>query len=409
MTAQQAIQGWGADPSPGYGALSARFRPLLDEIRAGALERELQRRLPQREVRQLAAAGLAALRVPPSYGGAGASLPELFNLLIELGEADSNVAQSLRAHFGFVEIVLNSQRSAWRERWLQRLGAGQLVGPGRGETGAVRQGALETRLFQHNGQWFLDGRKFYSTGLLYADWADVGATGDDGLAYAVQVRRDAAGVEALDDWNGFGQRLTSSGSTIYRKVQVDAQDIRPDEEKFPYSQGFYQLVHLATLAGIGRAISSETAAAVRQRRRSFSHGNAPLVRHDPQILEIVGRLRSAAYSAGAIVLHNAQALERAWLACQSGDAAAIEATRAQADLEVAQAQSVVIELILQAANQLFDALGASSTLVPTGLDRFWRNVRTLATHNPRAYKERIVGDFAVNGTPAPPQWKIGVA
>jgi hypothetical protein len=48
-------------------------------------------------------------------------------------------------------------------------------------------------------------------------------------------------------------------------------------------------------------------------------------------------------------------------------------------------------------------------LRPQGLDRFWRNARTLASHNPRIYKDRIVGDFAVNGTPPPAQWKIGIA
>ena len=47
--------------------------------------------------------------------------------------------------------------------------------------------------------------------------------------------------------------------------------------------------------------------------------------------------------------------------------------------------------------------------VPAGLDRHWRNARTLASHNPRIYKHRIIGDFAVNGTPPPYQWRIGAS
>ena len=58
---------------------------------------------------------------------------------------------------------------------------------------------------------------------------------------------------------------------------------------------------------------------------------------------------------------------------------------------------------------LFDALGASATKKPAGLDRHWRNARTLASHNPRIYKHRIIGDFAVNGTPPPYQWRIGAS
>ena len=43
-----------------------------------------------------------------------------------------------------------------------------------------------------------------------------------------------------------------------------------------------------------------------------------------------------------------------------------------------------------------------------GKARYRRNARTLASHNPRIYKDRIVGDFAVNGTIPPPQWRIGL-
>ena len=46
---------------------------------------------------------------------------------------------------------------------------------------------------------------------------------------------------------------------------------------------------------------------------------------------------------------------------------------------------------------MFDALGASGTYESLRLDRHWRNARTLASHNPRSYKERILGDWLVNG------------
>lgn len=408
----QAAAGWGEGPSARYETLARRFRALFDSIRASAAEREVRRILPHDQIRALADGGFTALRVPEAYGGSGATLPELFNLLIELGEADSNVAQSIRAHLGFVEQVLNAPRGEWRDAWLRRIAQGTLVGPGRSESGEVEQGKRATQLLQIDGRWILRGTKFYSTGALYADWIDVGATGADGTAYVALVPRDAPGVEPQDDWNGFGQRLTSSGTTHYRDVVVDAAQVRPDSERFAYYQAFYQLVHLASTAGIGRAVSRETAQAVRERTRSFSNGNAALVRDDPQVLEVVGRLRAAAYSAGAIVQHNARAIERAWQAARQaadgGDAAALAQARAIADLEIAQAQSIVFGLVLDAATALFDALGASSTLAPLALDRFWRNVRTLATHNPRIYKTRIAGDFAVNGTPAPDQWAIGV-
>ena len=68
-----------------------------------------------------------------------------------------------------------------------------------------------------------------------------------------------------------------------------------------------------------------------------------------------------------------------------------------------------IDLVLQAATIAFDALGASAVRRSAALDRHWRNARTLASHNPRIYKERIVGDYAVNAAAPPPQWRIGQA
>lgn len=71
--------------------------------------------------------------------------------------------------------------------------------------------------------------------------------------------------------------------------------------------------------------------------------------------------------------------------------------------------TVVTSLILDASTVLFDALGASAAKRSHGLDRHWRNARTIASHNPRIYHDRVVGDFAVNGTTPAPHGGIGVA
>ncbi|WP_425530158.1 hypothetical protein, partial [Stenotrophomonas maltophilia] len=72
--------------------------------------------------------------------------------------------------------------------------------------------------------------------------------------------------------------------------------MNPFARRFRYSSSFFQLVHLATLAGIGRAASADVAALVSQRKRIYSHGNAASVSVDPQILQVVGRVRGNAYA-----------------------------------------------------------------------------------------------------------------
>ncbi|WP_380178381.1 acyl-CoA dehydrogenase family protein [Kalamiella sp. sgz302252] len=403
----QIDAGWGAGPSERYERLAEKFRPLWQKIRAGAITRELQRQLPLEQIEWLKQSGFTALRLPESAGGYGATLPELFNLLIELGEADSNLVQAIRGHLGFVESVLNHTDDNYRQKWLPRLARGELVGPAWSETGDARQAEFSTRLQRSGDRWQLNGRKFYTTGSLYADWIDIGISDATGKSVRVTLAKNAPGVSVLDDWNGFGQTLTASGTAIFDKVPVEDDDIN-ESSRFKYAPAFFQLVHLATLAGLGRAQSSEVAELVASRKRTYSNGNAPRAAQDAQILQVVGRLRGAAYSSGAIVLQAANALERAW-AAQNGDEQQESQAIAIAELEVSQSLNVVTDLLISSSSTLFDALGASATLKPLALDRFWRNARTLSSHNPRIYKDRIVGDFAVNGTLPPEQWRIGVA
>ncbi|MGY8707445.1 acyl-CoA dehydrogenase family protein [Bradyrhizobium sp. 18BD] len=398
---------WGSGPTGRYEALAAPFRPLFKSIRDGAVARDQERRLPYDEIRSLRDAGFTAVRVPRDFGGAGANLPELFNLLIELSEADSNVTNAVRSHFGFTEDVINSPDPKRRELWLRRIGEKTFFGNGHSEVGDTKLQAFSTIVSSKNGQLVLNGKKYYTTGTLFADWINVAAQHENGDPVGVVVSRHAPGVEVLDDWDGFGQALTASGTSLFSDVPVEGNQVIPVNERFKYSNPFYQLVHLATLAGIARAAANDVAALVKRRTRVFSHGNANSAATDPQILQVVGRVRGNAYSAGAIVLKVAESLQRAHEAQLTRDPDRVAAAIAIAEIELDQAVTVVSDLVLEATTIIFDALGASSTAKNLALDRYWRNARTIATHNPRVYRDRIVGDFAVNGTPPPGQYRIG--
>ena len=397
---------WGSNGDPEYDTLSQRFQPVFARIRENAVKRELGRDLPYDEIDWLREAGFTALRVPKAHGGLGVSLGTFFGLLIELSEADSNITQALRAHYGFIEHIRAEAPPARQARWFERFLRGDVIGAGWSELGNAKQASFSTELRQTPDGWKLNGTKFYTTGTLFADWVHVGASDADGNGVSVVVSRRAPGVEAMDDWNGMGQRLTASGTTHFQNVTVDEADIVQERAPFVYSEGFYQLVHLATLAGIGRAAATDTAAILRARKRSYSNAPTALAPEDPQLLQVVGRVRGHAYSAGAIVNQAARALD---LAANAGGADHELALVAEAELEIWQAQTVVSQLIIDATAALFDALGASATLRDTGLDRYWRNARTITSHNPRVYQDRIVGDFAVNGRIPPGQWRIGRA
>lgn len=251
-------------PSPDYEQLAARFRPLFARIAEGALERERQRTLPYAPVAWLKDAGFGAVRVPVEFGGSGASLPQLVRLLIELAAADSNLPQALRGHFAFVEDRLNAHASASQQVWFERFVAGDLVGNAWTEIGTVKLGEVITRVSQQDGEWRLNGTKYYSTGSLFADWIDVYAHRDDtGGDVIAAIRTDQPGVRQSDDWDGFGQRTTASGTSVFEDVRVAPENLIDFATRYKYQTAFYQLVLLAVITGSGQAAVREFAGEVR--------------------------------------------------------------------------------------------------------------------------------------------------
>ena len=384
--------------------LLARFRPLFERIGEHAADREKNRRLPHEGVRALRDAGFGAVRLPSEYGGLGASIPQLFLLLIELAAAESNLSQALRVHFSFTEEILAEPDSSRRRQWLSRIGAGALFGAATSERGNQR-GTFSTTVRAVDGRLLLNGTKYYSTGTLYSDYISTSAVNDNGEPVRLVVASDAPGVVQQDDWRGFGQRLTASGTTRFEDVEVDPSEVVPaprPEDPTP-RHGFLQLVQLAALAGIAHRASSDTAEFVRRRQRTFVHGSADLVRDDPLVQQVVGRVDSAAHAARALVLSAASALE---IAADRPDDADLAAA---ADIAVYRAQVTVIELVLGATTALFDVGGASIVDEDLRLDRHWRNARTLAVHNPVIYKQRMVGDYVLNGNRPQIQPSVGIA
>ncbi len=93
-------------PTPTDADLTARFRPVLDSIAHGAVDRDRNRELPREQIRLLRDAGFTALRVPVEHGGLGATVRQTFAQLTDLAAADPNLTQALRVHFFTVEGFL---------------------------------------------------------------------------------------------------------------------------------------------------------------------------------------------------------------------------------------------------------------------------------------------------------------
>ncbi|MGL3805493.1 acyl-CoA dehydrogenase family protein [Paeniglutamicibacter sp. R2-26] len=405
-----------APPRTRIERLEERFAPLFAAIAAGAAERDASRSLPRESIRELAAAGFGALRVPESHGGAGATLPELFSLLTSLAAADPNIAQALRGHFAFVEDRLVAQEGSERDAWLERFAAGDLVGNSWTEVGAVALGEVNTKVSPDgNGGFSVTGTKYYSTGSIFADWIDTYAERTDtGQRVIAVVKAHQPGVALGDDWDGFGQRTTGTGTATFAAASVEPGNLIDFDTRFKYQTAFYQVVLLAVLAGTAKAAERDFASELGARKRTFSHGAAALANEDPQLLQVIGEVSSAAFVAAAAVDSAAVALEgayRAAVAVRAGELGVDdeEAANDAAELASAQAQVALTPLVTNALSHAFDALAASATSTSKNLDRHWRNARTAGNHNPWVFKARLVGENAVHGWALPRVWAIGAS
>ncbi|MGW5797314.1 acyl-CoA dehydrogenase family protein [Saccharopolyspora sp. NPDC003752] len=382
-----------------YEALAARFRPVFDRIAAGAAERERRRRLPFEEVGWLREAGFGAVRVPVESGGSGAGLDDLFRLLVELGEADSNLPQLLRPHFLFVEEQLRQPPAAVRDEWLRAVAGGVLFGNAISERESHQVGRSNTTLSERDGRLLLNGTKFYSTGSLLADWITVRAERAPGELVVARVPAGAAGLVQRDDWDGFGQRTTASGTVEFTDVEVDPAHVTVWDRDPGVHTALAQLVLLAALVGVARSAARDAAEFVRDRRRSYSHASAPLPKDDPLVQQVVGKIHSAAFAAQATLEAAVGSVRRA-----------LQGSRAEvvaAEVDVSKAQVVIADLVLRAVTEVFDVGGSSVVSQEKLLDRHWRNARTLTVHNPLVYKARAVGDHAINDSLPVFAWTTG--
>ncbi|MDX1893010.1 acyl-CoA dehydrogenase family protein [Mycolicibacterium sp. 050158] len=389
---------------------SPQWDELLSRIAAGAKDRDLNDENPFDEVAALKRAGFGTLRLPAELGGAGFTVPELFAAVIDVARADPIVAHIFRTHFWFTEERLRTSADPSSTQWLRKIADGKLFGNAFSEKGSNAVGSLvfNTRLLPDpSGGFRLSGEKFYSTGTLFSDYLTVTATTDHDSVATVVVPADRTGVKLIDDWDGFGQRRTGTGTTKFKDVALTADEILSDS---PYDAAPVPTVQYASLqlfihavvAGILAAVVDDGVTLLRSRDRSFSHAPTERPTDDPLLQRLLGELTSTAYVARAAVLDAAAAIGAATTSAASTPDGNPDARLAEeAQLRVAKVKVHLDAIAPEAATRLLELGGASAASRQRGLDRHWRNIRTITLHNPVAYKAVAIGKNLLHDTPLP--------
>ena len=365
--------------------------------RREAALRDRERRLPWQELELFTRLGLGGIGIPRAHGGAQVSHVTLAEVFRVICAADPALGQIPQNQFGLLSVIDNVASPAQKRKLFRGILDGRRLANAGPERNTRHTLELKARVRRDGDGYRVSGEKFYSTGALFAHWVAVKAIDEEERAVMLFVERGAPGLRIVDDWSGFGQRTTASGTVILDNVRVPAEHVIPVHRAFdrPTAAGAVsQFIQAAIDAGIARGILAETVQQVRRHARPWIDANQQHVWEDPYTIQQVGDLRIRVRAAEAVLDLAADAIEAAL-------AAPDEESVAAASIAVAEAKVLTTEAALLAANRLFELAGTRSTLEELNLDRHWRNARTHTLHDPVRWKYHAIGNYQLNGVKPP--------
>jgi SfnB family sulfur acquisition oxidoreductase len=372
-------------------------RALAADFAKSAGARDLNRTLPYAELDALSQSGLLAITVASEYGGLDVSNAVLAEITAIIAEGDASIGQIPQNHFYILEALRTDGSEEQKRYFFERALAGDRFGNALSEKGTKTVGHYNTRISREGLGYRINGRKFYSTGVLFADWVTIFAIDADDRLTMSFVAQGAEGIELVDDWDGFGQRTTGSGSTILNNVYVNADAVVHHHKGFerPSTIGSVgQIIHAGVDLGIARAAFAETLNFVKTQARPWMDSGVDRASDDPLTIAKVGQIAIGIEAASAMIERAGRKVDLAQI--DPTEAKVIEAT-----LAVAAAKVLTTEIALEASTTLFELAGTSSTRIGLNLDRHWRNARTHTLHDPVRWKYHVVGNYHLNDVRPP--------
>ena len=365
---------------------------LAQVARLQAAKRDQLRKLPWSEIEQFTRSGLGSISIPREYGGPQVSFVTLAEVFAIISAADPALGQIPQNQFGILNLVLGSATEAQKRQLFKSVLDGWRIGNAGPERGTKNTLELKARI---TADGVLNGQKFYSTGALFAHWVAVKALNDDGKQVLAFVRRGTPGLRIVDDWSGFGQRTTASGTILLNNVQADPELVVDNWRinDTPNIQGAVsQLIQAAIDAGIARGAIDDAIDFVKTRARPWIDAKVERASDDLYVIADIGRLKIELHAAEALLRKAGQVLDDVSAAPFTAESAA------RASIAVAEAKVLTTEISLLASEKLLELAGSRATLAEFNLDRHWRNARVHTLHDPVRWKYHAIGAYRLNGT-----------
>ena len=378
---------------------SAIAREAATALAVDVVDRDKANLDPKAELVLLRQAGLVDLLVPAAFGGGGGHWETAFRVIRILAEVDGSIAQLLLYHYinqGNIGFIGDPAK---QEDWYRKSAAGSWVW---GDSVNPVDPALV--LTPEGDGYRLDGLKRFSTGASAGDVVLINALAKggphDGKIVALVVDHDREGMNYLGDWNALGQRLSASGSVRCDNVFVAESDLlgfASDDPFFNAVTPGLQLGFGNLYLGVARGALEHGRRVTLARKNAWFLSSGDLYQDDPFIQRSYGEFLSHLVAAEALAdkLNPTydEALEKGWDFTLDD--------RALLEQDVAQLKVVSTDIGLEITTRIFETTGSSSATAKSGLDLYWRNLRTHTLHDPVDYKKLEVGAYFLNGTVQP--------
>jgi alkylation response protein AidB-like acyl-CoA dehydrogenase len=371
-----------------------KARTVANQLAATALERDRANRDPVAELSLLRDSGLLGFATPREFGGAGGSLVQALQISRIIASADGSIGQLIAYHYSNgVWVYILGTSPQW-----ERVARG-VSQQGWFQGGVSNPRDPRTEVEHVRGGYRITGKRTFATGASVAQIITVSVwDGPKQIHFLLPPGRE--GITFAGDWDNLGQRLTASGTVLFKDVAASDDDLLTGLDEFPGNAVlrnglrslFSQLIFVNFYLGIAEGALAAATAYVRKEGRPWPESGLDAATKDPYHLLLLGRL-SAGVAAGIALADKAAARYETVLAA---GAALDETLWGELAVLVDQAKVVADAISLEVTNSIFQVTGARSTSNKYGLDIFWRNVRTHTLHDPVTYRAREIGDYVLN-------------
>jgi alkylation response protein AidB-like acyl-CoA dehydrogenase len=376
------------------------LQDVLDaEIAQQAADNDAAGRDPTASIAALKKSGILKIAVPGDLGGLAASHRVSLEAQVRIGAIDSAVAQIFKIHDELTREIFVYAPPELRPRLAKLIvKENAILGLAVAENGRTADAPFATlALPQADGSYSIEGQKIYTTGAAEADliavWAfdPVAGATDPRLGFQLNLVPPATpGVTIHRDWDQLGQRATDSGTITFSAVRTDPalKGSLPGRAPLSQSPVRYQAGFAAVLLGIGIGALRTGVSFVQDQSRPWGTAGVDRAVDDPLIRRLTGELAADLAAAYTLTLACGDALD----AFERG-----ELTRAELAVPIYAAKSAATRAGMRAANEVYQLLGTRATKRATGLDRYWRNARTLSLHDPVDWKNAEIGAHLLTG------------